>query len=191
MTDFIENPTKVRGSTSDGITPGRKKVKIKLALKDGTKGLILTLTNIFYFPNSPFNLVSLGLLNNADIYHHNEEKMLYNLKSRKTFAFAKRYRINFFLHLLNLFAAAINLLRNNEVYKKNGPSINQMQIGKLPPIFWHQRLRHLNLALLKKHFTRHNIEFVNDAKRFVCDSYEKAKTRKQYNCTPQQRAKKP
>ena len=191
MTDFIENPTKVGGSTSDGISPGRGKVKIRLALKDGTEGLILTLTNVFYLPNSQSNLVSLGLLNNAGIYHHNEEETLYDLKSRKTLAFAKRYKTSFLLHPLNLSAAAVNLLRNNEVYEGNGPSINQTQIGKLPLTLWHQRLGQLNLASLKKHLTRHNIEFVNDAEGFVCDSCERAKATKQYNRTPQQRAKEP
>lgn len=182
--------TKVGGSTSDGISPaGWGKVKIRLALKDGTEGLILTLTNVFYLRNSPSNLVSLGLLNDAD--HHNEDQTLYDLESRKTLAFAERYKTSFLLHPLNLSAAAVNLLRNNQVYERNGPGINQTQIGKLPLTLWHQRLGHLNLASLRKHLTRHNIEFVNDAEGFVCDSCERAKATKQYNRTPQRRAEKP
>lgn len=58
MTDFIENPTKVGGSTSDGISPGRGKVKIRLALKDDTEGLILTLTNVFYLPTARQTLLA-------------------------------------------------------------------------------------------------------------------------------------
>ena len=43
MTDFLENPTRVGGSTSDGISPGRGTVKIRLAMEGGSKGLILNL----------------------------------------------------------------------------------------------------------------------------------------------------
>lgn len=82
MTDFTENPTKVGRSTSDGILLARGKVRIRLALKDGTAGIKLTLTNVFYLPNSPCNLVRLGLLNDAGIYHHNKDQALYNLHSR-------------------------------------------------------------------------------------------------------------
>ena len=92
MIDFTENSTKVGGSTSDSVSPGKGKVKIRLALKDGTEGLVLTLTNVFYLTNSPSNLVSLGLLNDAGIYHHNEDQTLYDLETRKTFAFAERYK---------------------------------------------------------------------------------------------------
>ena len=114
MTDFKENPTKVGGSTSDGISPGRGKVKIRLALQDGKEGLVLALTNVFYLPHSLSNLVSLGLQNDAGIFHHNEDQALYDLETRKTLAFAERYKTSFLLHPLNLLAAAICLLRNND-----------------------------------------------------------------------------
>lgn len=73
MIDFIQNPTKVRGLTSNSISLGRGKVKIRLVLKDEIERLVLTLTNVFYLPNNLFNFVSLGLLNNGRIYHHNED----------------------------------------------------------------------------------------------------------------------
>ena len=73
MTDFKENPTRVGGSTSDGISPGRGNVKIRLAKEDGSEGLILTLRNVFYLPNSPSNFVSLGLLN--DIPYNDDERV--------------------------------------------------------------------------------------------------------------------
>ncbi len=77
MTKYIEKPTRVRRSTADGVSPGRRKVKISLAKKDSSESLLLTLTNVFYLPYSLSNLVSLGLLNDAGIYHHNEDQTLY------------------------------------------------------------------------------------------------------------------
>lgn len=87
--DFTKNPTKFGGSISDSISPSREKVKIRLVLKDRIERLVLTLTNVFYLPNSPSNLGNLGLLNNAEIYYYNKDQTLYNLKIRKTLAFAK------------------------------------------------------------------------------------------------------
>lgn len=131
MIDFIENRTKVGGLTLDGILLGKKKVKIRFALKDEIEKLVLTLTNVFYFPNSPFNLVILGLLNNAGIYHHNEDQILYNLKTQKTFTFAERYKTSFFLHLLNLLAAVVNFFKKSKIYKEEILNINQIKIKKL------------------------------------------------------------
>lgn len=68
ITDFRNNPIKVGGSTSEGISPERETVKIRLAMEDRREDLILKLQNVFYFPNNSSNLVSLGLLNNAGIY---------------------------------------------------------------------------------------------------------------------------
>ena len=81
MTDVIENPIKVGGSILDGISLSQGKVKIRLALKNGIKELILTLTNVFYLLNSSSNLISLWLLNDVGIYHDNKKETLYNLKS--------------------------------------------------------------------------------------------------------------
>lgn len=53
MIDFEENPTKVGGLTSDSISPSKERVKIRLALKDNTEGLVLTLTNIFHLSYNP------------------------------------------------------------------------------------------------------------------------------------------
>lgn len=189
MTNFMENPTKVGGSTSDGISPGRGKVKIRLALQDGTEGLVLTLTNVFYLPYSPSNLISLGLSNDAGIFHHNEDQTLYDLETRKTLAFAERYKTSFLLHPLNLSVAAVSLLRNNDVYEE--PNVHQTQDKKLPLTRWHQRLGHLNFAALKRHLAHHNIAYTDDAEGYVCDSYERTKATKRYNRTLQQRATKP
>ena len=141
ITDYLANPTRVGGSTSDGISPGRGTVKIRLAKEDGSKGLILNLQNVFYLPNSSSNLVSLGLLNDAGIYHNNKNKTLYDKVSRKLLAFAQRWENSFLLHPLNLSASAINLLKvNKNVYKNTMPQVqvHQTQNSRLPLTTWHQ-----------------------------------------------------
>lgn len=63
ITNYTKKVIKIGGFTIDVVLLGRKKVKIRLAKKDGSKNLLLILTNIFYLPNSPSNLISLELLN--------------------------------------------------------------------------------------------------------------------------------
>ncbi len=99
MTDFAERPTRVGGSTSDGVSPGRGTVLIRLALEDGTEGVILNLRNVYYFPNSPSNLISLSLLNDAGIYYDNEQQALYDKTSRRPLAFTQRWeRATSYIH---------------------------------------------------------------------------------------------
>lgn len=87
MTNFVERPTRVKGSTLDGILSGWRTVRIRLALEDGTEGVILNLQNIYYLPNSPLNLISLSLLNNAGVYYGNKQQALYNKASQRPLAF--------------------------------------------------------------------------------------------------------
>ena len=77
MMEYQERSTKVGGSTSDGVSPGRGKVCLRLGLEDDSEGLLLNLQNVYYLPNSPCNLVSLGLLNNSGIFYNNEFENLY------------------------------------------------------------------------------------------------------------------
>lgn len=78
MREYTEKPTRFRGFTANGISSGRGKIKIRLTKKDGSEGLVLILTNVFYLPNTPSNLVSLSLLNDTRIYHQNEDQTLYD-----------------------------------------------------------------------------------------------------------------
>lgn len=73
ITNFIENSTKVKRLTSNNILPSRKMVKIKLVLKDELEKLVFMLINIFYFFYNLWNLISLGFLNNAEIYYYNKD----------------------------------------------------------------------------------------------------------------------
>lgn len=89
ITDFTERPTRVRDSIADGVSPECKMVQIRLALENRSKTLILKLQNVYYFLNSPSNLVSLSLLNKASIYYNNKFEALYNKISQKLFAFTQ------------------------------------------------------------------------------------------------------
>ena len=190
MTDFAERPTRVGGSTSDGVSPGRGTVQIRLVLEDGSERIILNLWNVFYLPNSPSNLISLSLLNDADIYSGNKQQVLYNKASWKPLAFAQRWERSFFLHPLNLSVSAVNLLKaENDLYQDTGPKVHQTQSDKHPLTVWHKRFGHLNFPALRRHLAHQNICYTND--QSVCDSYERAKATKHYTRTPQERAKRP
>lgn len=78
MTYFKGNPIKVRRLIPESISSSRRRVKIRLVLKDGIEKLVLILTNIFYLFHSLSNLVSLGLLNDTEIFYHNKDQTLYD-----------------------------------------------------------------------------------------------------------------
>lgn len=84
--EYWKQLTRIGSSTSDRISLGQRKIQLRLALKNGTKGLILNLQNIYYLSNRPCNLVSLGLLNNSGIYHDNENETLYKVQTRPILA---------------------------------------------------------------------------------------------------------
>lgn len=89
MTHFTEKLTRVKKSTADGFSPERRNDRIRLALEDGSEGLIFNLRNIFYVPNSLSNLVSLGLPNDTGVYYDNERQALYDKISQKPLVFAQ------------------------------------------------------------------------------------------------------
>lgn len=80
MTNYVERPTRIGGSTSEGISPGRGKVRLRLAVsrESEREGVTLTLNNVYYLPSSTSNLVSLALLNDNKIYLDNENETLYD-----------------------------------------------------------------------------------------------------------------
>lgn len=90
MIDFTKYIIKIRRLTLDNILLGKKKIKIKLIIRDKIEKLVLILTNVFYLINSSSNIVSLDFLNNIIIHHYNKDQnLIYNLKIQRTFAFAK------------------------------------------------------------------------------------------------------
>lgn len=111
MTESYDKLTRIGGSISDGFSPGRGKIRLRLGLEDNTEGLILNLQNVYYLPSSPCNLVSLGLLNDSGIFHDNENEKLYQLGRKRILAQARRWRNSYLLKPLNLSDAAVLLLK--------------------------------------------------------------------------------
>ena len=111
MTEYKEQPTSVGGSTSNGVSLGRGKVRLRLGLEDNSEGLVLKLQNVCYLPNSPCNLVSLGLLNDSRIYHNNKRETLYYVESKRVLAQARRWRNSYLLKPLNLSDGAVHQLK--------------------------------------------------------------------------------
>lgn len=120
----MKNSIKLWGLISNDISLGKKKVKIKLLLKNKTERLVLILINVFYLLNSLFNFISLGFLNNIRIYYHINNQILYNFKTWKVYICVKQYNPSFLLYPFNLLSIVINSLKNSEIYKKEGSNIN-------------------------------------------------------------------
>ena len=113
MTEYYDKPTRIGGSTSDGISPGWGKVRLRLGLKDGIKGVVLDLKDVFFLSGSPCNLISLALLNNHNIFHDNKNKTLYDLETKEVLAQAKQWDNSFLLQPLNLSNAAVNIVNDS------------------------------------------------------------------------------
>ena len=193
MANYVERPTRIGGSTSEGISPGRGKVRLRLAVsrESEREGVTLTLNNVYYLPSSPSNLISLALLNDNKIYLNNENETLYDSDTKEILASTQRWRKCFLLKLLNLSDAAVHLTRaDKEIYQ--GPHVHQtVSTSSLPLTTWHKRLGHLNLVTLCKYLNELGILFVDDGKDHVCDSCQRAKATKIYNREPQERSQYP
>ena len=152
MTEYHEKPTRIGGSTADGVSPGRGKVRLRLSLKDGREGVILNLNNVFFLPHSSSNLVSLGLLNIHGIFYDNENETLYDRRTKETLAYAERWRTSFLLHPLNLSVSATHLKQiDDNTYEWPPHAYRTTTSSKLPLTTWHKRLSHLNFPSLKQH----------------------------------------
>ena len=118
MHDYTERPTRIGGSTSEGVSSGRGKVRLRLA-NDNEDGAILNFKNVYYLPSSPSNLVSLAFLHDHGIYYDNEKEKLYDKSSRRILASAKRWRKSCVLKLLNLSDVVANLTQvKNDIYQR-------------------------------------------------------------------------
>lgn len=196
MANYVERPTRIGGSTSEGISPGRGKVRLRLAVsrESEREGVTLTLNNVYYLPSSPSNLVSLAVLNDNKIYLDNENETLYDSNTKEILASTQRWRKSFLLKLLNLSDAAVHLTRADEgTYQ--GPHVHQtvstVSTLTLPLTTWHKRLGHLNLVALRNYLNELGILFVDNGKDHMCDSCQRAKATKIYNREPQERSQHP
>ncbi len=89
MTEYYKKPTRFGGSKADGLSPGRRRIQLRLGLKDGSERMILNLRNVYYLPSSSCNLVSVGLLNDSRIFHDNRNQTLCQLGSNTVLANAR------------------------------------------------------------------------------------------------------
>lgn len=174
MTEYYNKPTRIGGSTSDGLSPGRGKVRLRLAQKNGSEGMVLDLKDVFLLPSSPSNLVSLALLNNGGIYHDNENETLYDVDTKEVLAQAKRWNNSFLLQPLNLSDAAVCLTRRHDKTYQWPALVHQTKLGSNK--HWHKRLGHLNFRFLRSYLKKLNIDYINESdSHLVCDSCQRAK----------------
>lgn len=194
MTDYYKRPTKIGGSTSDEILPGQEKVRLWLSLENGLEGVILDLKNDYYLPSSPSNLVSLGLLNDHDIYHNNKNKALYDRKTKDVLAHTERWRNRFFLRPLNLFDATVQLIStSNNLYCWPDVFVHQISTstGKKSLTTWHRQLVHLDFQTLRQYLRTFNIDFTNEPNEIICNSCQRVKATKIFNRKPQKQSEYP
>ena len=102
MTKYYERLIKIGNFTLYGILSVRGKVQLCLSLQSDLEGIILDFKNIYYLPRSFSNLVSLGLLNDHDIYYHNKRETLYDWSIKTILVYIEHWRNSFLLRPLNL-----------------------------------------------------------------------------------------
>lgn len=153
MTGYYDRPTRIGGSTSDGVLPGRGKVRLRLSQKDGSEGIIFDLKDVFFLPSSPSNLVSLALLNNGGIFHDNENETLYDVDTKEVLSQAKRWNNSFLLQPLNLSDAAVRLTKRQDKSYQWPTLVHQTKLGTAKQTLstWNKRLGHLNFRSLRSH----------------------------------------
>lgn len=76
----------IGGFILDEISSSQKKVRLCLNERNNTEKVIFDLKDVFFLLNNRYNLVGLALLNNHDIFHNNNNKTFYNLKTKKVLA---------------------------------------------------------------------------------------------------------
>lgn len=169
-------------STSNGISPGWGKVQLCLGLQDNFEDLIINFRNVYYLPNSSYNLVSLGLLNDSGIYYSNKRKTLYHVYLKRVQVQVQWWKNSYLLKPLKLSDGAVHLLKiNNNNYQ--WPCYLLKSIVEPTITFlstWHEQLGHSNFSLLKTDINWLDIPSINDSSRYICDSCFWAKATKTY-----------
>lgn len=192
---YHDDPTLITGATASITSPGQGTIQLKLALEDGTLGSTLTLTNVWYMPQCPANLVSQARLNDSNVFYDNENWTLYLRETKQILGSVPRVNNNFILKTIQNQDVGIHLTRTTTdidapyqwpeyaIYKTTGPI-------KLST--WHARLGHMNFSWTTKYLNGLNIPYTDDiTEDFFCDSCELAKATKKYNRVPQNRASEP
>lgn len=93
-------------------------------MEDETEGVIFNLSNVYYLPDSPSNLISLAELNDNNIFYDNKRQTLYQKVTKKILASAERWRKSFILKLLSPSVAAVRLTKvSKDTYQ--APRVHQ------------------------------------------------------------------
>lgn len=119
MIEYHDEPTQIRISISDSVSPGQEKIRFRLSQKDDLERIILNLQNMFFLPSSQSNLVNLAPLNNCRIFQNKENKTLYNIYLKEILAQAKQWNNSFLFQPLKLVDVAMSLVtRLDKVYQR-------------------------------------------------------------------------
>ena len=189
FTDYTSYSTDLAGSTSTGTSPGRGTIHKTLILEDGLPSSILILNNVLYIPQCPVNLVSLGMLNQHDIFYDNSNWRLFMGSTAKVIGHVPRVDNNFMLQTVDTPDMRMHLSKVDEdTYQGLDVTICQISV-KSKLTTWHARLGHLNIPTCRKYLKTLDITYDDDINQgWFCHACEMGKAKKIYNRTQQERA---
>lgn len=111
--EYTPTATTLAGVGGKGISPGRGKITLQLALEDGRVGAILNIEDAWYMPDCPVNLVSRDRLERVGLYEDSYDRVLYERLtdgSRKVIAHAPKPSTNVVLAIVGMESPAIRIL---------------------------------------------------------------------------------
>lgn len=186
--EYFDDPTTITGATSSSVSPGKGTIHLKLTFEDETPGSTLTLTDVWYMPQCPANLISQAKLNDVDVFYDNKDWSIYLKATRQILGYVSRINNSFVFKTLDNLDIAVQLIQGdnkvfqwpeNAIYYASSP----LSLSK-----WHARLGHPNIINLRQHLKRLDISYSDDIDDgFFYHSCEMAKATKKYNWTPQKR----
>ena len=199
---YYDDPTPISGATASTLSPGKGTICLNLALEDGSPGSTLTLTNVWYLPQCPANLVSQARLNDSNAFYDNEDWTLYLRDSslkRVTLGYIPRVNNSFILKTIQDQDVAVHLVSHDAIDVDSEPYYQWPQhavyktSGPIKLSTWHARLGHMNFIWTTQYLKKLDIPYTNDAIKdsFFCHTCEMSKATKRYNREPQKHATEP
>lgn len=190
ITKYYKKLIKVGRFIANSFPAVREIIQIWPKLEDGSKEMILNLQNVYCFLSSLCNLMSFKLLNNNKIYYNNRNKTLYQLKSNRVLAQARRWKNSYFFKLLNFSNIALFLTKiNDKIYIWPSHAFLNLLLSQtfLLLITWHKRLGHTNFSILKVYQKKLKVGYIDVLESYVYNTCHQAKATKIYNKKPQKR----
>lgn len=156
----MESLMPILGVTFKGISSGWGIVALSLALENGQKKAILSMSYVFYILVSFANLISLAKLNNIRLYWDNKTWNLYNTKrSNHVVDYISKWYQNWVFQLwdMDIKDITVDITRfDADTYQWSIDntlsilSITQSKSKKLS--VWHSRLARFNFITFHKYF---------------------------------------